>query len=79
MEVFFDSPGPGSHATSVTVTGSGSSEEAVAAAQNRIYAEYGTDRYKVVITPPSGAPAEADRYEMSVSITDSENSHEEAR
>lgn len=61
MEVFFESPGPSSHATSVTITGAGSSEEAVAAAQNRIYAEYGTDRY-----------------EMSVSITDSENGHEEA-
>jgi hypothetical protein len=71
MEVFFDSPGPGSHATSVTVTGTGSSEEAVEAARTRIYAEYATDRYEIVITPPSGAPAEADRYEMSVSITDS--------
>ena len=71
MEVFFTSPGPGSHATTVTVTGATSVEEAVAAAQNRIYAEYATDRYEVVITPPSGAPAEADRYEMSVSITDS--------
>jgi hypothetical protein len=28
----------------------------------------------VVITPPSGAPTEADRYEMSVSITDSQAS-----
>ena len=74
MEVYFDSPGPGSHATTVTVTGASSAEEAVAAAQNRIYAEYGTDRYEVVITPPSGAPAEADRYEMSVSITDSQAS-----
>jgi hypothetical protein len=74
MEVYFDSPGPGSHATTVTVTGASSSEEAVAAAQNCIYAEYGTDRYEVVITPPSGAPAEADRYEMSVSITDSQSS-----
>jgi hypothetical protein len=74
MEVYFDSPGPGSHATTVTITGASSSEEAVAAAQNRIYAEYGTDRYEVVITPPSGAPTEADRYEMSVSITDSQAS-----
>ena len=73
MEVFFDSPGPGSHVTTVTVTGASGSEEAVAAARTRIYAEYGTDRYEVVITPPSGAPAEADRYEMSVSITDSEH------
>ena len=72
MEVFFESPGPGSHATSVTVTGAGSAEEAIVAAQTRIYAEYSTDRYEVVVTPPSGAPAEADRYEMSVSITDSQ-------
>ncbi|MDF7815577.1 MULTISPECIES: hypothetical protein [Hymenobacter] len=76
MEVYFASPGPGSHATSVTVTGASSVDEAVNAAQNRIYAEYGTDRYEVVITPPSGAPAEADRYEMSVSITDSQNGNE---
>ena len=74
MEVYFDSPGSGSHATTVTVTGASNSEEAVAAAQNRIYAEYSTDRYEVVITPPSGAPAEADCYEMSVSITDSQAS-----
>ncbi|GAB3327374.1 hypothetical protein ACFQT0_28470 [Hymenobacter humi] len=72
MEVFFDSPGPGSHTTSVTVTGAASSDEAVVAAQNRIYTEYSTDRYEVVITPPSGAPAEAERYEMSVSITDTQ-------
>lgn len=72
MEVFFDSPGPGSHATTVTVTGAASSEAAVEAARTRIYAEYATDRYEVVITPPSGAPAEAERYEMSVSITDSQ-------
>jgi hypothetical protein len=71
MEVFFESPGPGSHATTITVTGASSSEEAVEAARTRIYAEYATDRYEIVITPPSGAPAEADRYEMSVSITDS--------
>ena len=72
MEVFFDSPGLGSHATTVTVTGAGSSEEAVNAARNRILNEYSSARYEVAITPPSGAPAEADRYEMSVSITDSE-------
>ncbi|MFD2719927.1 hypothetical protein ACFST9_14455 [Hymenobacter monticola] len=74
MEVFFESPGPGSHATTVTVTGVTNSEEAVEAARTRIYAEYATDRYEIVITPPSGAPAEADRYEMSVSITDSQSS-----
>ncbi|GAB3725403.1 hypothetical protein GCM10027594_06810 [Hymenobacter agri] len=72
MEVFFESPGSGSHATTVTVIGAGSSEEAVEAARTRIYAEYATDRYEIVITPPSGAPAEADRYEMSVSITDTQ-------
>lgn len=72
MEVFFESPGPGSHATTITVTGASSSEEAVEAARTRIYAEYATDRYEIVITPPSGAPAGADRYEMSVSITDTQ-------
>lgn len=72
MEVFFESPGPGSHATTVTVTGATSTEVAIEAARTRIYAEYATDRYEVVINPPSGAPSEADRYEMSVSITDSQ-------
>ena len=77
MEVFFNSPGPGSHATTVTVTGADSSESAVEAAKTRIYAEYATDRYEVIITPPSGDPAEANRYEMSVSITDSQENQEQ--
>ena len=72
MEVYFDSPGPGSHATSAVVTGAGSAEAAVSAARNRIAAEYAADRYEVVITPPSGAPAGTDRYEMSVRITDAQ-------
>lgn len=76
MEVFFESPGPGSHATTITVTDAPSVEDAIEAARTRIYAEYATDRYEIVITPPSGAPAEANRYEMSVSITDSQSDSE---
>lgn len=72
MEVVFESPGPGPHATTITVTGASSSEEAVEAARTRIYAEYATERYEIVIIPPNGVPAEADRYEMSVSITDTQ-------
>ena len=72
MEVFFDSPGPGSHATTATVTGASSAEEAVNEARTRIMREYPSEQYQVVITPSSGAPAEAERYEMSVSITDSQ-------
>ncbi|MBO3272148.1 hypothetical protein [Hymenobacter defluvii] len=74
MEVFFDSPGPGSHATTVLVTGTPNVDEALNAAKTRIYNEYATDRYEIIITPPSGAPAEAERYEMSVSITDTQQS-----
>lgn len=77
MEVFFNSPGPGSHATTITVTGATSSDQAVEAARTRLYAEYATDRYEIVISPPSGQPAEANRYEMSVSITDSQESQEQ--
>lgn len=74
MEVYFDSPGPGSHSTSVLVVGASSTDEAVSAAQNRLASEYGSDRYQVTITPPSGDPGEAGRYDMSVSITDSQAS-----